>query len=53
MDEEGLCGYLFGEIADNAIRVETRVCNRYSLKTLTVDCEAFATREQILDSILR
>ncbi len=51
-DEEGRCGYLFGEIADDAVRVEGRFCNQYSLKTMAVDCEAFATREQILDSIL-
>jgi DNA repair exonuclease SbcCD nuclease subunit len=52
-DEEGPCGYLFGEIADNAVRVESRFCNQYSLRTLTVDCDAFSTREQILDAILQ
>ena len=52
-DEEGACGYLLGEIADGTVRVEGRICNQYALKTLTVDCEAFTTREQILDAILQ
>jgi DNA repair exonuclease SbcCD nuclease subunit len=52
-DEEGPCGYLLGEIAEGAVKVESRYCNQYSLNTLTVDCDAFATREQILDAILQ
>jgi DNA repair exonuclease SbcCD nuclease subunit len=52
-DEEGECGYLWGEISDNTIRVESQSCNQYPLRTLTIDCEAFSTREQILDSILQ
>lgn len=52
-DEEGRCGYLFGEIENGAVKVENRVCNQYTLNTLTVDCENYSTREQILDSILQ
>ena len=52
-DEEGACGYLFGEISEDGVRVENRVCNQYPLKTLVVDCDAFSTREQILDAVLR
>jgi len=52
-DEEGACGYLLGEISGGTVRVESRFCNQYALNTLTVDCEAFTTREQILDAILQ
>jgi DNA repair exonuclease SbcCD nuclease subunit len=52
-DEEGSCGYLLGEIADGALRVESQCCNQYALNTLTVDCDGFSTREQILESILQ
>jgi exonuclease SbcD len=52
-DEEGSCGYLFGEICDSRVHVIGQFCNQYPLKTLTIDCEAFCTREQILDSILQ
>ncbi len=52
-DEEGPCGYLLCEIAEGTVKVESRYCNQYSLNTLTVDCDAFATREQILDAILQ
>lgn len=52
-DEEGPCGYLLGEIENGAVKVENRICNQYALNTLTVDCENFSTREQILDSILQ
>ncbi|HTY64951.1 MAG TPA: DNA repair exonuclease [Acidobacteriota bacterium] len=51
-DEEGACGYLVGEIEDGRVRVESRICSQYDLNTLTVNCDSFATREQILDSIL-
>ena len=51
-DEEGPRGYLFGEITDNSLKLENRYCNQYPLNTLTVACDAFATREQILDEIL-
>jgi DNA repair protein SbcD/Mre11 len=52
-DEEGACGYLLGEAADGIARIESRFCNQYPLKTLTIDCENFSTREQILDAILQ
>jgi exonuclease SbcD len=52
-DEEGACGYLFGEIADGKVRVENRICSQFNLNTLTIDCEAFSTREQILDAIMQ
>jgi exonuclease SbcD len=52
-DEEGPCGYLFGEIVDDAVRVDGRFCNQYALNTLSIDCDSFSTREQILDSILQ
>lgn len=52
-DEEGACGYLFGEIADGRVSIESRTCNQYAFSTLSVDCDTFSTREQILDAILR
>jgi len=52
-DEEGPCGYLAVEIADDAVTVEGRICNQYALNTLVVNCDTFSTREQILDSILQ
>ena len=52
-DEEGACGYLIGEIKNDVVKVDYRSCNQYPLCTLTVDCEGFSTREQIIDEILR
>jgi DNA repair protein SbcD/Mre11 len=52
-DEEGKCGYLLGEIRETGVQVESQFCNQYPLRTLTIDCEGFSTREQILDSILQ
>jgi DNA repair exonuclease SbcCD nuclease subunit len=51
-DEEGPCGYLLGEIDSGSIRIESRICSQYDLNTVTVECDSFATREQILDAIL-
>ena len=51
-DEVGACGYLFGEIENGAVRIESRLCSQYNLITLTVNCDTFTTREQIVDSIL-
>jgi DNA repair protein SbcD/Mre11 len=51
-DEEGSCGYLLGEICDGAVQVESIICNQYPLNTLTVHCDSFSTREQVLDAIL-
>jgi DNA repair protein SbcD/Mre11 len=52
-DETGDCGYLLGQIVDNTVQIENRFCSQYRLNTLTVNCDAFATREQILDAILQ
>jgi DNA repair protein SbcD/Mre11 len=52
-DEEGACGYLLGEIRDGSLHLESEFCNQYPLNTLVVDCDAFSTREQILDAILQ
>jgi DNA repair protein SbcD/Mre11 len=52
-DEEGSCGYLIGEIGTDGVRIESRTCNRYPLKTVTVACDGFSSREQILDQVLR
>jgi len=51
-DEGGACGYLLGEIENDNLRVEGRFCSQYNLNTLTVNCDTFSTREQILDCIL-
>ena len=52
-DEEGACGYLLGTIVDGRLRLESKFCNQYVLNTLAVNCDAFSTREQILDCILQ
>ena len=52
-DEEGACGYLFGEINEGKVRVEGRTRNRYPLRTLSLNCDGFSSREQIVDAILR
>ncbi len=51
-DETGPCGYLFGEFSDGKLAIENRNCNQYALNILTVDCDSFSTREQILDAVL-
>ena len=51
-DEQGACGYLLGEIVNGRVRVEPQFCSQYDLNTVTINCDAFSTREQILDSIL-
>ncbi len=50
-DEEGACGYLMAEITGSEIRVESRSSCLYPLKTITVECDGFSTREQIVESI--
>jgi len=52
-DEEGACGYLLGEILDGVVRVTSHRCNQFPLKTITVNCDTFSSREQILDAILQ
>jgi exonuclease SbcD len=51
-DEEGTCAYLLGEILNGTLRIESVPCSQYPLKTLTVNCDSFGTREQILDAVL-
>jgi exonuclease SbcD len=53
-DEEGPRGYLLGEIDDSGV-LSVRPCpvNQYPFATLTVDCDGYATREQIIDAILQ
>jgi exonuclease SbcD len=52
-DEEGQCGYLLGEIDGGTIKVEGQTCNQYPLRTLSLGCDGFTSREQILDAILQ
>lgn len=52
-DEEGSRGYLVGEITDGTIRIDSRSCSQYNLNTIEIECDAFSTREQILDAILQ
>ncbi len=51
-DEEGPCGYLLGVIAEGKLSVEGRACNQYPLQTLTIDCDGFSSREQLVEAIL-
>ena len=50
-DEDGDCGYLLGEIVDDRVRVERRVCSQYPLRTMAVNCSEFTSREQLIDAI--
>jgi DNA repair protein SbcD/Mre11 len=52
-DEEGPCGYISGEIIDGALKLESQVCNQFALHSLIVECDAFSTREQIVDAVLQ
>lgn len=52
-DEEGDCGYLLCSIDESGIRVESRICGQFNFNSLSVDCETFSTREQILDTVLQ
>jgi exonuclease SbcD len=53
-DEEGDRGYLLGEIGDSGtLTVQSCPSSQYPFATITVDCDAFATREQVIDAILR
>jgi DNA repair exonuclease SbcCD nuclease subunit len=52
-DEEGPCGYLLGEIDGGKVKVEGQTCNQYPLRTLSLNCDGFLSREQILDAILQ
>jgi DNA repair exonuclease SbcCD nuclease subunit len=52
-DEVGACGYLLGVIEDGQVRVEGRICNQYPLCLLSLNCDSFVTREQVLEAILQ
>jgi len=53
-DEEGMCGYLLGEIGDQGeLTITPRPSCQYPLVTITIDCDGFASREQIIDGILQ
>ncbi|HYK89880.1 MAG TPA: DNA repair exonuclease [Acidobacteriota bacterium] len=52
-EEEGRCGYLLGEIVDGKIRVEGRPCNQFPLQTISLNCDGFSSREQIVEAILQ
>lgn len=52
-DEDGARGYLLGEIGDDGtLTVQLRPANQYPFSTITVDCEDYVTREQIVDAIM-
>ncbi len=53
-DEEGHCGYLLGEIGEaGELAVTPRQSCQYPLATITLDCDGYSSREQIVDEILR
>ncbi len=52
-DEEGEGGYLRVEIDAARVQVRPRLCCRYPLRTIEVDCEGLTTREQVIDAILK
>jgi DNA repair exonuclease SbcCD nuclease subunit len=52
-DEEGACGYLLCSINESGLHIENKICSQFNFASLSVDCDAFSTREQILDAILQ
>jgi DNA repair protein SbcD/Mre11 len=53
-DEEGTCGYLLGEIDDQgALTVKSCPSGQYPFATITLDCDGFSSREQIVEDILK
>jgi len=53
-DEEGTRGYLMCEIDGlGALTVRSCPSNQYPLATITLDCEGLASREQIVEAILK
>ncbi len=53
-DEEGFRGYLTGEIADDGtLTVTPCPSGQFPLATLTLDCEGYSSREQIVDAVLQ
>jgi len=51
-DEEGECGYLLVEIEPDRVSVRGRPCNLYPLRSVSLNCDGFSTREQIIDEVL-
>jgi DNA repair exonuclease SbcCD nuclease subunit len=51
-DETGTLAYLKATLDGGAVTVESVACNRIPLREVEVDCEGFATREQVLDALL-
>jgi DNA repair protein SbcD/Mre11 len=51
-DEEGPCAYLMVEIDQEQVRVESRTCSQFPLRTLEINCDGFSSREQVIDAIL-
>jgi exonuclease SbcD len=53
-DEEGPRGYLLGEIGDDGV-LDLKSCpvNQFPLATISLDCDGYTSREQIIDGILR
>jgi DNA repair exonuclease SbcCD nuclease subunit len=52
-DETGSRAYLFCEIENGQARVQGIECNQYPLQVLTIECEGFSTREQIIAAVLQ
>jgi DNA repair exonuclease SbcCD nuclease subunit len=53
-DEQGTCGYLYVESGDGAaLTVQSCPAGQFPFSTITLDCDGFTTREQIVDGILR
>ncbi len=51
-DEEGDGAYLQAEVEEMRLSVQSVPCGRYPLRTVTLDCEGFSSREQIVDALL-
>ncbi len=51
-DEEGPCAYLLVEINQEHVRVDSRTCGQYPLRTMEISCDGFSSREQVIDAIL-
>ncbi|MBM3789004.1 MAG: DNA repair exonuclease [Acidobacteria bacterium] len=52
-DEEGECAYLKGEIENGSLKLQPIPCGQFPFRTLTVDCEGFSSREQIVEAVQR
>ena len=52
-DEEGERAYLQGTMREGSVEVARIPCGQFPLRSITVDCEGFSTREQIIDAVLQ